>query len=298
MLEMKMTTDLQTALPAEIGFNFEELKAGLTEQLHYYNTLVVTEDAIKDAKEDLANLRKLREAIETRRKEVKQECMRPYNAFEGQVKELVALIDKPVAAINGQVKTFEEQQRNQKQAEIEALYAELVPEALKEIIPLQRILDPRWLNKGTSAKSIREAIETRVTRTNVDIALIDGTNPQYTAAVRAKYIETLDVGRALDYQDELAATEERFRQQEEARAQRAAQRAAWENQRPQAEERPAMAPQEPVREPMPQPIQSEKLYSLRLEFHITMDQANDLKRFLADRGIQYTKIQGGNNNGN
>lgn len=290
MLEMKMTTDLQTALPAEIGFNFDELKSALTEQLHYYNTLVVTEETIQEGKEDRANLRKLREAIETRRKEVKRQYEQPYKTFEAKIKELVALIDAPIAAIDGQVKSFEEQQRNQKQNEIEAMYAELVPESLQEIIPLQRILDPRWLNKTTSAKSIREAIETRVSRTKVDIALIDSANPKYTAAVRAKYIETLDVGIALDYQDELAATEERFRQQEAARQLREAQRPAWESQRSQAEERPPVAIQEPVREPMPQPSKDEKLYSLRLQFQLTMDQANALKQFLSDYNINYTKI--------
>lgn len=290
MLEMKMTTDLQTAFPAEIGFNFEELKAELTERLHHYNTLVVTEDAIKEAKEDLAKLRKLKEAIESRRKEVKKKSMEPYDVFEKKVKELTSLIDKPVASINRQVKTFEEQEKQKKYEEIAAKYDELVPDAIKEIIPLQRILDQSWLNKTTSMKKITEAIETRVSRTNVDLALIEGANPKYMAAVRSKYIETLDVATAMDYQDELAAAEERFRQQEEARAQREAQRAASVSQTPQEKKNQPVAVQEPHREPAPQCIQEEKLYSLRLEFHLTMDQANALKRFLANSEIKYTKI--------
>lgn len=290
MLEMKMTTDLQTALPAEIVFNFEELEAELTERLHYYNTLVVTEDTIKEAKDDLAKLRKLLEAIESRRKEVKQKCMVPYNAFDAKVKKLTALIDKPIDTINRQVKTFDEQEKQKKYEKITAKYDELVPDDIKEIIPLQRILDQSWLNKTTSMKKITEAIETRVSRTNVDLALIEGANPKYMAAVRSKYIETLDVVTAMNYQDELVAAEERFRQQEEARAQREAQRAAWASQTPQEEKKPTVAVQEPHSEPAPQCSQNEKLYSLRLEFHLTMDQANALKRFLADSEIKYTKI--------
>lgn len=290
MLEMKMTTDLQTAFPAEIGFNFEELEAELTERLHHYNNLVVTEDSIKEAKADLANLRKLSDAIDTRRKEVKKQCMAPYNAFDARVKKLTALIAEPVAAINGQIKTFEEQEKQKKYEEIAAKYDELVPDAIKEIIPLQRILNQTWLNKTTSMKKIAEAIETRVSRTNVDLALIEGANPKYMAAVRSKYIETLDVATAMDYQDELAAAEERFRQQEEARAQQEAQRAAWASQTPNEEKKPPVAVQQPHSEPAPQCSQEKKLYSLRLEFHLTMDQANALKRFLADSEIKYTKI--------
>ncbi|MGN0999732.1 MAG: DUF1351 domain-containing protein [Faecousia sp.] len=281
MMEMKMTTDLETALPAEIGFNFDELKAELEERLHHYNTLVVTEDAIQDAKSDRANLRKLRDALETRRKEVKKKCEQPYKAFEARVRELTALIDAPIAAIDGQVKAFEQQEKDAKMAEIEAAYDELVPETFREIIPLNRILDPKWLNKSTTMKSVREAIETRVKRTNVDMALIDGVQPQYLTAVRAKYIETLDVNTAMDERDKIMAAEQAFQQRE-------AQRAAYQ---PQVENKPPVAAQEPVKEqPATRPSMNEKLYPLRLEFQITQPQATALKQFLVDNHIQYRKI--------
>lgn len=290
-LELKMTTDLATAIPAEIGFNFEELEAELQRRLEHYNHLVVTEDAVKEAKEDLANLRKLREALETRRKDVKKQCEVPYKAFESKEKRLIALIDAPISAINGQVKKFEEQEREQKRLAIAEVYEEQVPEEIREIIPLNRIMDPTWLNKGTSMKKIREEIEARVKRTNVDMTIIDMSNPKYMAAVRAKYVETLDIVAAQNYQDELIAAEERFKAQEAARAQRAAQREAWANQVPQAEEKPPVAVQEPVRQqPVPQPRREEKLHDLTLAFQLTQSQATALKRFLTDNHIQYRKI--------
>ena len=286
LLELRMTTDLETAFPAEIDFNFEELEAKLTQQLHHYNTLIVTEDTIQEGKEDRANLRKLREAIETRRKEVKKQCEAPYKAFEAKVKRLTALIDAPIAAIDSQVKTFEEQERDKKRSEIEVAYDELVPEALRDIIPLNRIQDPKWLNKTTTMKSIRERLTEIVKRVNVDMVLIEGTNPKYMAAVRAKYIETLDIATALDYQDELAAAEERFRQQEDARAHRDAQRSAMANQVPHTEEKSPVA----VQDYAPQPTNGEKLYTLHLELKLTKRQADMLKRFLTDNGIQYTNM--------
>lgn len=279
-MEMRMTTDLDTALPAEIGFNFEELKTELTERLQHYNTLVVTDDAIKEAKADLAKLRKLRDAIETRRKEVKRQCMAPYNAFETQVKELTALIDAPVAAINSQIKSFEEQEKEKKHVEIENAYDALVPAVLKEIIPLARILDQRWLNKSTTMKSIQEEIITRIQRVNVDMTLLDMVDPKYMAAVRAKYIETLDITIALTHRDELVAADIAFQQRE-------AERATF---RAPVQEKPPVAAQEPVCEPTPQVVAEEKLYALRLEFQLTMAQANELKRYLETTGIQYTKI--------
>ena len=281
MLEMKMTTDLQAALPAEIGFNFDELKAELAERLHHYNTLVVTEDAIQDAKNDRANLRKLREAIETHRKEVKKQYEQPYKAFEAKVKELTALIDAPIAAIDCQVKNFEEQEKEKKREEIAMAYCELVPEGVQNIIPLNRILDPKWLNKGTTMKSIREAISVIANRTKIDILYLESAvAPEHLTAVRAKYIETLSIDAAMDHRDKLVEAEAAFRQREE-------QRAAMQHQ---AEEKPPVPAPEPVREPAPQPSREEKLYALRLEFHLTMDQANALKSFLAANNINYVKI--------
>lgn len=281
MMEMRMTTNLETELPAEIGFNFEELKAELTERLHHYKSLVVTEDAIKEAKVDLANLRKLKDAIETRRKEVKQQCLAPYNAFEKQVKELTALIDEPVAAINGQVKAYEELEKAKKLEDIAAAYEELVPVDFQEIIPLKRILDPKWLNKGTTMKSISEAISQIANRTKIDMLYIESTTePEHLTAVRSKYIETLNIDAALDHRDRLVATAQAFQQRE-------AQRAALQHR---AEEKPPVAAQEPVREHTTIPSSPQKLYSLRLEFQLTMDQANDLKSFLAENNINYTKI--------
>lgn len=107
-MEFVMSTDLNTALPKEIGFNFEELKAELSERLEYYNGLVVTETTIKEGKAERAKLSKLREAVEAKRKEVKRECMAPYTDFERKVKELVTIIDAPIAAIDGQIKAFDD----------------------------------------------------------------------------------------------------------------------------------------------------------------------------------------------
>ena len=277
-MEMIMTTDLETALPAEIGFNFEELKQELTERLHHYNTLVVTEDAIKEAKEDLAKLRKLKEAIETRRKEVKRQCMAPYNAFEAQVKELTVLIDAPVASINGQIKAFDEQEKAKKRSEIEATYYELVPEEFRDIIPLERILDPSWLNKGTTMKSIQEAINTKMQRVNVDMTLLDMVDPKHLPAVRAKYIETLDITAALEHRDKLEAAEAAFQQRE-------AQRTTYHQP---VEKAAPVAAKEPVREAPRQ--YEETIYLLRLEFQLSMDQANKLKQFLLENHINHRKI--------
>ena len=94
-----------------LEFNYDTLKSALAARMDLYRGLVVTEDGIKAAKQDRADLNKLREAIDAKRKEVKKACLAPYNNFEARVKELTALVDAPIAAIDKQLQQYEEQRR-------------------------------------------------------------------------------------------------------------------------------------------------------------------------------------------
>lgn len=283
MLELRMDTDLQTALPPEIGFNFEELKTELAERLEHYNGLIVTEDGIKEAKSDRAKLNKLRTAIDTRRKDIKREYMGPYNEFEARIKELTLLIDEPIKAIDTQLNSYEERRKEAKLEKIQAAYEETLNawSGIREIIPLERILDQKWLNATTSMKSVTEDIENWVKRVNADLLALDTVEEAYQAAVREKYIATLDVSAAMAHMDQLKAAEEAFRAREEEKKERERAEMA------RAVEKAAQAKAETqIPEPDPQP----KLHILRLEFQITKDQALALRGFLDEQKISYRKI--------
>lgn len=281
-MEFVMSTDLNTALPKVIGFNFEELKAELTARLDYYNSLVVTEDTVKEGKAERAKLSKLREAVEAKRKEVKREYMAPYTDFESKVKELVAIIDAPIAAIDGQLKAFDDLRREEKRAEIQKTYAALVPAEMQTILPLERIFDPKWLNATVKINAVEAELAAMVQQTEDDLQVLDMVEPEFAAAVRARYMETLSIGTALRYKQTLVAAAEAAKRRAEAMAAPAAA--------------PAQEP-EPVQEApdvhVVEPVQDEepvKLYRLRLEIHVTKYQANALKRFLEENGIAYMKI--------
>lgn len=280
-MEFVMSTDLNTALPKVIGFNFEELKAELTARLDYYNSLVVTEDTIKEGKAERAKLSKLREAVEAKRKEVKRDYMAPYTDFENKVKELVAIIDAPIAAIDGQLKAFDDLRREDKRAEIRKAYETIVPAEIQAIVPLERIFDPKWLNATVKTKAVEAELTTMVQQTEDDLQVLDTVEPEFAAAVRARYMETLNIGAALRYKQTLVAAAEAAKRRAEAMAAPAAAPA----QEPEPVQEAPAPPAEPelVEEPV-------KLYRLRLEFRLTQDQANALKHFLETSNIDYMKI--------
>ena len=95
-------------------------------RLEKYNNLVVTEDAIRDAKTDRAALNKLRTAFDEKRKEVKKACLKPYEDFEKKTKELLEIVDQPILAIDTQVKAFEDAEIQNKRTAIERFYSDNV----------------------------------------------------------------------------------------------------------------------------------------------------------------------------
>ena len=71
--------------PQAIEFNFEELKQELAEKVKMYETLVYTDDQIKEAKADRASLNKLKTALNDERLRLEREYMQPFNEFKEKI---------------------------------------------------------------------------------------------------------------------------------------------------------------------------------------------------------------------
>ena len=85
-MEFNLSTDIKQSIPNAIVFNFEELKAELSEKIKPYETLAVTEDDLKSAKSDKATLNKLKKALNDKKVEVKKEYISPLENFEKLIK--------------------------------------------------------------------------------------------------------------------------------------------------------------------------------------------------------------------
>lgn len=263
-MELRMTTELEEVKLPELSFNFAELEAELAERLEHYNGLVVTEDAIKDAKADRAKLNKLAQVLDDKRKEVKKQYLVPYTAFENNIKKLTGMVKQSADAIDIQLKKFEEQRKEEKRQLIVEAYDNIVPNEIKSIIPLERIMDQKWLNVTVPIKKAEEALAAAVKRVQADLLVLNTVEESHRPAVKAKYIETMDISAAVEHVKELEAAKAAFRESEETN---------------------------PLSQPTVEPIQEgEKLYALRLEFQLTQKQAEALKQFLANNHIKYSKI--------
>ena len=266
-MEFIVKTDLNQ-LPQTIDFNFEEMKAELSEKLAYYNTLVVTEDSIKDAKDDKAKLNKLKEAIETRRKDIKKACLAPYEQFEKQCKELVAMIVAPVKSIDGQIAVFEQTLQDEKWKQITEYYNTEVKE-LKDLVPLEKIVSSKWKNKGESLETVCNGIGDTMERIRGELETIENLHTEFEHQIVDAYLKDYNLSKALQEQKRL---EEQKRQIEAMEAKKVAQQPA--------------AP--PVVET---PAASEPLYSATFKVTGTQTQLKALAAFMKKYNINYEVIK-------
>lgn len=205
-MELKIN---EIQLPDVIQFNYEELKQELTEKVSKYETMVYTDDQIKDAKADRANLNKLKKALNDERIRREKEYMQPFNEFKAKINEVIAIIDKPVALIDKQVKEFEEKKKADKRIEIGSYWDSTEH---PEWITLARIFDERWLNSGYSMKQIQADIAGWINRINIELATLDSLN-EYKFEATEEYKRTLDLNKAIAEGKRLADIQKRKEEQ-------------------------------------------------------------------------------------
>jgi len=270
-----------------VRWNYEELKAQISTGLEHYKNIVYTENDIAAAKQDRADLNRLSKAIDDKRKEMKKFYLQPYEEFEAQAKELTAMIGEQSAEIDKQVKEFERKQKDEKQGSILAIYEELIGD-LKGLIPYEKIHDEKWLNKGTSLKSIRESIQSIVTKITEDLNAIDlmGFDKTTTNRVKGVYLRRFDLADAMR---EKAAIENERRMLAEYEAKKAAEKHEIHSAEP------VLSAGRTVESPAEEtPLKNENKASepIQIDFRVwaTREQLNELKSFLVSNGIKYGKV--------
>ena len=246
----------EVTIPEKISFNYEELKAELTEKVAFYETLVYTDDQVKDAKADRATLNKLKKTLNDERIRREKEYMQPFNEFKAQVNEIIGIIDKPIAVIDKQVKEFEDQKKANKQNAIEELFATI---GFQNFVTLEKIWDPKWLNASVSMKSIEEQMRSRMYQIGDDVLTLHNL-PEFGFEATEVYKQTLDINKAIKEAQRMAEITK-------AKADAEAKKKAAEESRKAEEERKAkeikeeqrvIVPPEPHEQAVtpPEPVQS------------------------------------------
>lgn len=267
--------------------NIQLLKQELADRLDYYKSLIVTEDGIKDAKADKAALNKLKAAIDVQRKEVKRQTMALYEPLEKECKELLAMIDEPIAAIDGQLRAFDEKKKAEKFAALVEFFEQI---NTLDFVKLEHVLNPKWGNVTIKLDALKDKMSGEIQRIVDDYAEIKklyADSPMLTAIIQ-RFETTRDKGAALAYAAEIERKEQARRERE------AAERARLETEQTQPEPEPIpveksfTAQSDTVVKTVEQP---EPVGTVTFSVTGTRSQIVAVRDFMKSNGITFTVVR-------
>ena len=229
-MEFRLINPTEDGFLRVIKWNKEELEAAVRQKIASYENVVYTEDNMKQAKADRAELNKLTKAIEERRKKVKKIINEPYSIFEAELKEILALIQEPVGISDRQVKAFEDQQKDEKKKSIRKSYDEVIGD-LAEVLPFEKVFESRYLNQTYKLATAQADVKAKVEKVRTDLETIDSLESKFKLNAKDVYIKTLDLSKALaenkrlsDLEEKLEAEKKRKEEAEKKRLEEEAQK--------------------------------------------------------------------------
>lgn len=255
-------------IPEIINFNFEELKQEIEERVKTYETLVYTSEQIKEAKADVANLRKFTKALSDERIRVKKAYLKPYDDFEAKIKVLDGIVGNAVKNIDSQIKAFDEQKKAEKKAEIESYWERVA--SPDHPLTLERVFNAKWLNATTSMKAIQDEISCILENFAEELVTLQNL-PEFSFEAVEIYKSSFDFKQALNEAHRLSEL--------------AKKKAEYEQTETQAFE---------AVEEKSQKVQQVKIvetkYWIGFKANLTVSEALELAEFFKSRGIEYQQI--------
>lgn len=186
--------------PVIITGNFEEMQAELSNMMTAYAGLEVTEENLPERKKDIATLRKIKSAIEDKRKSAKKDYEKPFKAFEAECKKLTGIIDKEIDRINADMDVYEKKRIAEKRKVIDRLYAENIGD-YADYLPLAIIFRPQWDNETYTENAIITDIQEAVLTVKTDFQTIDTMCAPWQEECKAVYKVSGLTGALQRYKD-------------------------------------------------------------------------------------------------
>lgn len=289
----------------KIDWNYEELKQEITTRANDYKTLVYTDDNIKDAKSDRANINKFIKVLDTKRKDVKKMMLEQYTEFESQVKELIGIIGEANNNIDSQVKAYEQKKRDEKLVKVQEIYDGIFGGSdLLSVITWERAFKPTYLNATTTLKSIKTEMTELLERVTNELNIIDNDNGEYQFEMKEAYLKDFNMAEALSVKQRF---EENARRKAEYEAKRQAElEARREREKAEAEKIanagnlhiPKEAEAEHVKAVANDTAQSigiedvkEEVIELAFRVRATASQLEGLKNYLKSNNIEFGPVK-------
>lgn len=281
-------------IPENIEFNYEEIIQEIEPVVNEKASIYYSDEDIPVAKKDRAKFNTFKKAINDERIRMKKEYMKPFEEFEAKVKDINALADKAVIAIDKQIKEYEDNQKREKLDKIKALWTQM---AVPEGLTMDKVYEERMLNTSFSMKKVETCFELAIGKFNRDMATLAAL-PEFGFEAQQVYISTFDINKALAEGQRMAQIQKQKAEYEAEQARRKAE----EEAKKATEQVPvevvtveeiAQSKQEYIEAASANgvhvPKAPEKQW-VAFQALLTTEQAMELKKFFDDRAIEFKAI--------
>ena len=199
---------------AKVEDNILEAKTYALQLKDYYSTLIFNDDQIAEAKNERASINKIIKKIADYRKDIITEFKKPIELFETTAKETEKILKETADFVDIQVKDFENQEKEEKRKQIEISFNQLI-EDLKELVPINKLFDEKWLNKTVKLSAIEEEIKSKLDNIRSGLKAIEELHSEFELEIKNTFLQDFDLSKAILKNTQLLERKEAFLKAEE-----------------------------------------------------------------------------------
>lgn len=189
---------------SKVEDNIIEAKEYALQLKEYYSNLIFNEDQIKEAKDERASINKIVKKIADYRKNIVAEFNKPIEMFEKTAKETEKILEETADFVGGQVKVYEEKEKEEKKKEIQNIFNELVgKEAISELINLNMLFDERYLNKTYKLENVEKDLVEKIRKIANELEAIKNLKSDNELALTNLYLKEFDLTKVINENNRL-----------------------------------------------------------------------------------------------
>lgn len=264
---------------ANIQSNMEQIKEQAIMIKNWYDSLVITEDMLKDIKAEKSQINKAKDTVATYRKDIVKEFKKPIEQFELLAKETESILKEAYDTCNEAVKRYEDETKAKKTEEVKAYFDEYAESLKIDFVEYERLGINVTLT--ASMKSLKDTVKVCLDKIASEIDLINIQKEELIPDMLVEYKKTLNVANAIkNVTDRHKAIEEEKARQEALKALK-------------AEEEKSVAKVKEVVQEVTAPVEVEEVKTYRSTFTVygTIDQLKSLKEFMEKEGMRYDTVK-------
>lgn len=271
--------------------NIDEVEAFVAEKLAEYTPENYTGDA-DAAKKDRATLNNSKKALSAKRLEIIKAAMDRFGiaALETRCKKVEKDIDTASLALDAIVKIKEEAEKETKRLNIELYYKS----KKFDLVPLSRLFDVRWLNKGAKLKDVQAELDDKIESVYSGIKTIEAFGVDVDT-LKPLFLESLDIGKTIEQGNRIKENRERLAREESERKEREAAQKKAQAEKELEEEIKQEEKVEPVAslvsEALGKPVDDDPEMTYTLRFKARRSVLFALRKYMLDNGIEYDKVE-------